>query len=52
MRAALKVMPPVFLCCPMTSEANIGGMALEVENSYQCSITCCCHATDGSRGAF
>ena len=27
MRAALKAMPPILLCWPMTSEADGGGMA-------------------------
>jgi len=37
-------------CWPMTSEVDVGGMAVEVEPSHQYSITCC-HVTDGSRGA-
>ena len=52
MRAAPKVMPPVLLCWPMTSEAGAGGMAVEVEPSCQYSITFCCRVTDGSRGAI
>ena len=44
-------MPPILLCWPMMSEADVGGMAVEVEPSYQYSITVCCHVTDGSRGA-
>jgi hypothetical protein len=28
---ALKVMPPILLCGAMTSEADAGGMAVEVE---------------------
>jgi len=51
MRAAPKLMPPVLLCWPMTSEADGGGMAVEVEPSHQHSITFCCCVTDGSRGA-
>ena len=50
MRAALRVMPPILLCWPTTSEANAGGMAVYTEPSHQYSITCCCHVTDGSRG--
>jgi len=46
----VKVMPPMSLCWPMTSEVDADGMAVEVETSHQCSITCCCHVTDGSRG--
>jgi len=33
------------------SEADIGAMAVEVEPSHQNSVTFCCHATNGSRGA-
>ena len=29
MRTALKVMPPILLCWPMTSEADVGGIAAE-----------------------
>ena len=51
MRLALKVMPPVLLCCPMTSEADVGGMAStwHVEPSQQYSVMCYCSAIDGSR---
>ena len=34
-RSIPKVMPPILLCWPMMSEADIGGMAVEVESSYQ-----------------
>ena len=51
MRAALKIMLPILFCWPTTSEADGGGMTVEVEPSHQYSITCCCHVTDGSRGA-
>jgi len=34
----------------MTSEMNVGGMAVEVEPFQQYSITLCCCLTDGSRG--
>ena len=50
MKDASKIMPPISLCWPMMSEAD-GGMAIEVEPSQQYSVTCCCHVTDGSRGA-
>ena len=50
MQAAPKVMPPVLLCEPTTSEADDGGMAVEVESSHQYSAICCCCVTDGSRG--
>ena len=54
MRAAWKIMPPVLLCLPTMSEADGGGMTVEVPSnipSQQYSITCCCCATDGSSGA-
>jgi len=43
-------MPPILQCHPTTSEADIGGMAVEAEPSCQYSTTFCCHETDGSRG--
>ena len=49
-RAALKVLPRILWCWPMTSEAHVGLMAVEAEPFHQYSITCCC-ATDGSREA-
>ena len=48
LRAALKVMPSVLLCQPMMSEADVGGMAVEVELSHQHPIMLYCHATDGN----
>ena len=50
-RAVPKVVPTVVLCWPTISEADVGGMAVWVEPSHQYSVTCCCHVTDGSRGA-
>ena len=50
MRAALKVMPPILLCWPMTSEADVGGTAVGVEPSPQYPVTFCCHERDSSRG--
>ena len=50
-RSALKIVPPISLCWPTMPEADIGGMAVEVEPSCQYSIPFCCHMTDGSRGA-
>ena len=35
----------------MHQRRYVGGMAIEVEPSREYSITCCCHTTDGSRGA-
>ena len=51
-RAALKLMPPISSHWPTTSEADVGGMAVEAEPSHQYSITICCCVTDGSRGAL
>ena len=51
MRAALEVMPPLLLCWPTVSEADVGAMIVEAERSHQYSITFCHCATDGSRGA-
>ena len=34
------------------TEVGVGGMIVDVEPSHQHSVTCCCHETDGSRGAF
>ena len=48
-KAALKVMPPILLCGPITSEVDTGGMVVQVEHSCQYSITFCCCVTDGSR---
>ena len=42
-------------CIIMTAHnirADVGVMAVEVEPSCQCSITFCCHATNGSRGGI
>ena len=43
MRAAPIVTPAILIYWPMTSEADVGGMAVEVEPSHQYSITFCCH---------
>ena len=51
MRAAPKVMPSILSHRPLTSEADGGGVAAEVESSCQHSIPFCCHVTDGSRRA-
>ena len=50
-RDALKVMPPILLRWFTMTQADVGGMTAEVEPSHQYLITCCCHVTDGSRGA-
>ena len=41
MRAVPKVMLPILLHWSMTSEVDVGGMAVEVEQSYLYSITFC-----------
>lgn len=51
MRATSEAILPILLCWLRTSEANIGGMEVKVELSYQYSIKFCCPATDGSRKA-
>ena len=51
MRAAPNVIFPILLCWPTTSEANVAGMAVDVEPSRQYSIKFCYRATDDSRGA-
>ena len=47
MRAAPKVMPPIWICFP-TTEGDGGIMVADAQPSHQYSITCCCHMTDGS----
>ena len=44
-------MPPILLCWPTSSEANVVGMAVQVEPSRQYSVKFRCRATDDSRGA-
>ena len=43
-------MPPILWCWPLTSEADVGGMAVGAEPSHWYPILFCCHRTDGSRG--
>lgn len=50
--ATLKVVPSILLCQPLTSEADVGAMAVETEPSRQYSIACFYHVTDGSRAAL
>jgi len=50
-RVAPKVMLPILLCVPTISKRNVGAMAVEVGPSHKYCVTCCCHVTDGSRGA-
>ena len=49
MRAAQKLMLPILLCWPMTSELDTGSTAVEVESSCWHSITFRC-PTDGQCG--
>jgi len=35
----------------MTSDVDVGGMAVEAGPSHQYSVTCCCHVMEGSREA-
>jgi len=44
-------MPPILLCWHITSEADVGGMAVEAEHSHQYPVIFYCCVTDGSRGA-
>ena len=48
-KAAPKLMPPILLCWPTKSEAEVGGMASEMESSHQYSTMFCCHVTDDNR---
>lgn len=50
MRAALKAMSPILLCCPMMSEADVNDIAVEVECSHQYPMKCFYCVSDGSRG--
>ena len=50
-KACLKVMSATLLCWPMMSEVDAGGIVVGGEPSHQYSVTCCCRAIDGSRGA-
>ena len=50
-RAALEAMLPVLLSQPMMSEVDVDGIEVKVQPFPQCSVTHCCCATDGSRGA-
>ena len=44
-------MPPMLLFWPTILEADVSVTPVEVESFRQYSVTCCCHVTDGSRGA-
>ena len=47
----MNVMLPILLCWLTMSEADVGGMAVEVEPSHRYFITFCCYVTDGCRVA-
>jgi len=46
----LKVVCPILLCWPMTSEVDVDGMKVESELSNNI-VTFCCHVTHGNRRA-
>jgi len=50
-KGAPKIMPPILLRWPTTSEAYVSGMAVEVEPFHQYFMTLCCCVTDSNTGA-
>ena len=52
MKHVPKSMPPVLLCWPTTSGADVSGMAIETEHSFQYSIKFCCLVAEGRRRAI
>lgn len=50
-RATLKVLPPVLLRWPVTSEADAGDLAVEVDPSRQYPVKSYCCVRDSSGGA-
>ena len=50
-KATPKVMPPILLCWPTTSEVDVGDMVVKTEPSHQYSITFCCYVADDRREA-
>ena len=50
-KTAPKVMSPIFFMLAHDIRGGCCGMEVEVEPSHRFSITFCCHATDGSKGA-
>jgi len=44
-------MPPIFVCLPTMSEADVSGVAVEAAPAPQYSLTFCGCVTDGSRRA-
>ena len=51
-RSAPEVMPPILLYCPMTSEVDVSGMAVEFEPSCQYPITFCCVRQKAAKWQF
>jgi len=49
-RATLKVMPLIVLCCCTTSEVDVDDMVVEVVPSHQSSFIFCYFVTDVRRG--
>ena len=49
-KAVPKVMPPILLRLPTTSEANVVDMAVEIEPFRQYSVKFCCRATKTAEG--
>lgn len=49
MRAALKVMPPILLCKPTKSEADVDGMTVVVGRSHQYLFIIYCFVTSVQR---
>jgi hypothetical protein len=52
MRDVPKLMPPILLRWPTTSEMDVGDMAVEAEAFHQHSVKFCCRSTDDSKGAI
>ncbi len=48
MRSTLKVMPSILLCWPMMLDADVCGIAVEVEHSCHYSLRFCHCEMDGS----
>jgi len=51
MTTALKAVPPILFCWSMTPEANVGGMAVEIEHFHRCLKTGGLKYTLGSFGS-
>ena len=51
MKVAPKVMPPILLYWPVTSEVDVGDRTADIKASHQYFVTFCYHLTDRRRGA-